>query len=53
MSDMIEVTEFPHLVQKYGVMGVPKVVINESEEFVGTLSEKKFVERVLKAINKQ
>ena len=51
--DMIEVTEFHQLAQKYGVVGVPKVIINESEEFTGVLSEKKFVEKILKAIKKQ
>lgn len=48
-SDMIESTEFPHLVNKYGVMGVPKVVINEEFGFEGTLPETSFVEEVVKA----
>lgn len=49
-ADMVEVTEFPQLAQKYGVMSVPKVVINESEEFTGALPERKFLEKILKAI---
>ena len=28
-ADMVEVTEFPHLGQRYQVMGVPRTVINE------------------------
>jgi glutaredoxin-like protein len=48
-SDMIESAEFPHLVNKYGVMGVPKVVINEEFGFEGALPETSFVEEVVKA----
>jgi len=48
-SDMIESAEFPHLVSKYGVMGVPKVVINEEFGFEGALPEPSFVEEVVKA----
>jgi glutaredoxin-like protein len=46
-ADMIEAAEFPHLAQKYSVMGVPKVVINEQIEFVGALPEEKFLQQVL------
>jgi glutaredoxin-like protein len=49
-SDIIEVTEFPQLGQKYGVMGVPKVVINEDHRFEGALPEHLFVEHVLEAV---
>jgi len=48
-SDMIESAEFPHLVTKYGVMGVPKVVINEEFGFEGALPESSFVDEVMKA----
>ncbi len=48
-SDMIESAEFPHLVNKYGVMGVPKVVINEEFGFEGALPESSFVDEVMKA----
>ena len=46
-ADMIETAEFPHLAQKYSVMGVPKVVINEQIEFVGILPEENFLQQVL------
>jgi len=46
-ADMIEAAEFPHLAQKYNVMGVPKVVINEQIEFVGALPEEIFLQQVL------
>jgi glutaredoxin-like protein len=48
-SDMVEITEFPHLAQKYAVMGVPKVVINDRTEFVGALPEEHFIDQVLMA----
>lgn len=46
-ADVIDVGEFPHLVQKYAVIGVPKVVINNKIEFVGAFSEDLFAEHVL------
>ncbi|MFQ6067428.1 MAG: thioredoxin family protein [bacterium] len=48
-ADMIESGEFPHLVSRYGVMGVPRVVINEDFGFEGALPESSFVEEVMKA----
>jgi glutaredoxin-like protein len=50
-SDMIEATEFPALSMKYEVMGVPRVVINETHHFEGALPEEMYVEEVLKAVN--
>jgi len=49
-SDMVEVTEFPHLAQKYAVMSVPKIVINESVQFVGALPEDHFAQHILLAV---
>jgi glutaredoxin-like protein len=46
-ADMIEIDEFPHLAQKYSVMGVPKVVINEQNEFLGVLPEENFLQQIL------
>jgi len=48
-SDMVESAEFPHLVNKYGVMGVPKVLINEEFGFEGALPESSFVDEVMRA----
>lgn len=48
-GDMVEATEFPHLVQKYGVMGVPKTVVNESVSFEGAVPEAHFLSEVMKA----
>jgi len=46
-ADVIDSSEFPQLAQKYAVMGVPKIVINEKVEFVGAFSEDLFAEHVL------
>jgi glutaredoxin-like protein len=46
-ADVIDVSEFPTLAQKYAVIGVPKIVINEKVEFVGAFSEDLFAEHVL------
>lgn len=51
IADMIEVSEFPHLVNKYGVMGVPKTIVNEKIQFEGGVSESLFVEQVMKGSN--
>jgi len=48
-SDMVESAEFPHLTNKYGVMGVPKVIINEKFGFEGALPESAFLDEVTKA----
>ncbi len=48
-GDMIEVTEFPHLGNKYGVMGVPKSVFNEKVELEGAVPEPHYVEKVIEA----
>jgi len=48
-ADMVESMEFPHLANKYGVMSVPKTVINETVEFVGAVPEEHFLHYVLKA----
>lgn len=49
-ADMIEATEFPELSQKYQVMGVPRVVINEEHYFEGSLPEARFLQAALQAV---
>jgi len=46
-ADVIDTSEFPTLAQKYSVIGVPKIVINEKVEFVGAFNEDLFAEHVL------
>ena len=49
-ADVIEAMEFPDLAQRYGVRGVPKIVINETTEFVGALPEEQYLAQVRKAV---
>jgi glutaredoxin-like protein len=51
-SEMIESMEFPELAERYGVMAVPKVVINDSVEFEGALPEQVFLYKVKEALRK-
>ena len=48
-ADVIDVSEFPHLIQEYSIMGVPKTVINEQAELVGAVPEAQFIALVLHA----
>lgn len=48
-GDMVEVTEFPHLGQKYRVMGVPRTVMNETVVVEGAVPENYFLNKVLEA----
>ncbi|MBN1699265.1 MAG: thioredoxin family protein [Spirochaetales bacterium] len=50
-ADMIEITEFPHLAQKYQVQGVPKTVINERFFQEGAAPEPMLVEKVREAVS--
>jgi len=50
-SDMVEGIEFPHLFQKYDVMGVPRTVINEKFFVDGLVPETVLVDEILKAAN--
>ena len=49
-ADVIEAMEFPDLAQRYGVRGVPKIVINETTEFVGALPEDQYLAHVRAAV---
>lgn len=49
-ADVVEISEFPQLAQRYRVRAVPKVVINERIQFEGALPEHAFVEQVLRAL---
>jgi glutaredoxin-like protein len=46
-ADVIESSEFPNLAMKYNVIGVPKIIINETVDFVGAFNEDLFAEHVL------
>ncbi len=48
-ADVIEASEFPDLVQRYQIAGVPKTVVAESREFVGAQPEARLLEEVLRS----
>ena len=48
-SECVEANEFPELSQRYQVMAVPKIVINDRVEFEGAIPESDFVNAVLQA----
>jgi hypothetical protein len=49
-ADVIEAMEFPDLSRRYAVRGVPKIVINETTEFVGALPEADYLAYLRQAI---
>ncbi|MGC8662433.1 MAG: protein disulfide oxidoreductase [Candidatus Micrarchaeia archaeon] len=49
---MIEAMEFYDMANQYGVMAVPKIVINDTVSFEGALPEEEFLNYVLSAIKK-
>ncbi len=49
-ADVVEVSEFIDMAQRYRVQGVPKTVVNDRIEIVGALPEPRFIQEVLKAI---
>ncbi|WP_072151061.1 protein disulfide oxidoreductase [Candidatus Kryptobacter tengchongensis] len=51
-ADMVEAIEFPDLAEKYMVMGVPKVVMNDVYYFEGALPERHYVDKVVEAARK-
>ena len=48
-ASAIEATEFPELVQRYRISGVPQTVIDDRTEILGSLPEDAFVQAVLQA----
>jgi glutaredoxin-like protein len=52
-ADMVESNEFVPLTQKYGVMGVPKIVINEKLEVGGAVPEDLLVGHIMNALSQQ
>ena len=51
-ADLVEVTEFPHLAQRYSVRAVPRTVVNETASIEGALPESEFVRAVVAAAHK-
>ena len=49
-ADVIVVNDFPQLAERYEVMAVPKVVINDTVSFEGALPEDEFVAQLVAAV---
>lgn len=49
-ADMVESTEFPHLVNKYHVQGVPRTVINETVSQEGAAPDSMIIEKIKEAL---
>ncbi len=49
-ADVVEVSEFIDIAQRYQVRGVPKTVVNDRIEIMGAVPESRFLQEVLKAI---
>jgi len=49
-ASAVEVSEFPDLIQRYHVNGVPKTVVNDRNEVLGALPEAAFVEQTLQGL---
>ena len=47
MAYAVEATEFPDLVRRYRVNGVPKTVVNEEIEILGAIPQDEFIEQAL------
>jgi len=52
-ADMVEVTEFPYLGQKYDVMGVPRTVIDETIHIEGAVPESWLMKEFAKVLGKK
>jgi len=51
-ADMVEAIEFPHLAQRYGVMGVPKTIANGKSVAEGALPEASLLGSVMAVAQK-
>ena len=49
-SVIVEASEYPDLVQKYRVSGVPKTMVNDTVEILGAVPEDDFVRSAVGAV---
>lgn len=50
IADMVEVSEFPHLAQKYNVQGVPRTTINENWFQEGAAPEQLIIAKIKESL---
>ncbi len=50
-ADVVEVSEFIDMAQRYRVQGVPKTVVNDRIEMVGAVPETRFMQQVFQALD--
>jgi predicted DsbA family dithiol-disulfide isomerase len=48
-ADVVEISEFPDLAQRYAVTAVPKIVLNDHMELIGAQPESTLVKAVVEA----
>lgn len=46
-ADVVEISEFPDMAQRYAVTGVPKIVLNDRMELLGAQPETTLVRAVV------
>ncbi len=51
-AEVIEANEFPDLVRRYAIRGVPKTVINDRVQFEGAVPEKLMLQFLGRALSK-
>jgi predicted DsbA family dithiol-disulfide isomerase len=51
-ADLVEITEFPHLAQRYQIRAVPRTIVNETGSIEGALPEAEFVEAIIAAVRR-
>lgn len=52
-AEVIEVAEFPELIEAYGIIAVPKILMNEKVSMVGAPSEEEIVRKAVDASQAQ
>ncbi len=52
-ADMVEATEYPHLVQRHRVMGVPKTIVNGQDATEGLVPEPVLLDAMMRVLREE
>ncbi|MQF83160.1 hypothetical protein FIM02_03240 [SAR202 cluster bacterium AD-802-E10_MRT_200m] len=52
-ADIIEADEFPNLARQFAVQAVPKTIINQTVEVLGSVTEQELLQRLLVAAGRE